>query len=61
MNTQDDIKKIIEQFDGMKQKISALDVSQSKNKAAIIVMKARVSALQIQVAELEKSNVSNKP
>ena len=61
MNTQDEIKKIIEQFDGMKQKISALDVSQSKNKAAIIVMKARVSALQIQVAELEKSNVSNKP
>ena len=61
MNTQDDIKKIIEQFDGMKQKISALDVSQSKNKAAIIAMKARVSALQIQVAELEKSNVSNKP
>ena len=61
MNTQDEIKKIIEQFDGMKQKISALDISQSKNKAAIIVMKARVSALQIQVAELEKSNVSNKP
>jgi hypothetical protein len=54
MNTQDEIKKIIEQFDGMKQKISALDISQSKNKAAIIVMKARVSALQIQVAELEK-------
>ena len=61
MNTQNEIKKIIEQFDGMKQKISALDISHYKNKAAIIVMKARVSALQIQMAELEKSNVPNKP
>ena len=61
MNTQNEFKKIIEQFDGMKQKISALDISHSKNKAAIIVMKARVSALQIQMAELEKSNVPNKP
>ena len=51
---QDDIKKIIEQFYEMNRKISVLDVAQSKNKAAVIVLKARVVDLKIRMAELEK-------
>ena len=51
---QDDIKKIIEQFYEMNRKISVLDVAQSKNKAAVIVLKARVVDLKIRMAELER-------
>jgi hypothetical protein len=54
MNMQDDIKKIIEQFYEMNRKISVLDVAQSKNKAAVIVLKARVVDLKIRMAELER-------
>ena len=46
-----DVQKIL---DEMNRKIAALDVAQSKNKAAVIVLKARVVDLKIRMAELEK-------
>jgi hypothetical protein len=46
-----DVQKIL---DEMNHKIATLDVAQSKNKAAVIVLKARVIDLNIRMAELEK-------
>jgi hypothetical protein len=46
-----DVQKIL---DEMNHKIVTLDVAQSKNKAAVIVLKARVVDLKIRMAELEK-------
>jgi|TARA_Y100000296_G_scaffold49078_1_gene56249 hypothetical protein len=50
---QDDVQKIL---DKMTHKIATLNVAQSKNKAAIIVLKARVVDLKMRMAELEKLN-----
>ena len=51
---QEDVQKIIEEIKLLNEKTSILNRQQAKNKAAVI-------ALKVRVAELEKSNVPNKP